>query len=61
MAYLNLILTAILLAIWIIVLVIVIKLDQSRTQSLKLINSIIQDVKVVKEDFKVIKSSLNKY
>ena len=61
MAYLNLILTAILLAIWIIVLVIVIKLDQSRTQSLKLINSIIQDVKVVKEDFKVIKSSINKY
>jgi hypothetical protein len=61
MAYLNLILTAILLAIWIIVLVIVIKLDQSRSESLKLINSIIQDVKVVKEDFKVIKSSLNKY
>lgn len=61
MAYLNLILTAILLAIWIIVLVIVIKLDQSRSESLKLINSIIQDVKVVKEDFKVIKSSINKY
>lgn len=61
MAYLNLILTAILLAIWMIVLVMVIKLDQSRSESLKLIKSIIQDVKVVKEDFKVIKSSINKY
>lgn len=61
MAYLNLILTAILLAIWIVVLIIVIKLDTSRSESLKLINSIVQDVKTVKEDFKEIKSSINKY
>ena len=61
MAYLNLILTAILLAIWIVVLIIVMKLDNSRSESLKLINSIVQDVKTVKEDFKEIKSSINKY
>jgi len=61
MAYLNLILTAILLAIWIVVLIIVMKLDTSRLESLKLINSIVQDVKTVKEDFKEIKSSINKY
>ena len=61
MAYLNLILTAILLAIWIVVLIIVMKLDTSRSESLKLINSIVQDVKTVKEDFKEIKSSINKY
>ena len=61
MAYLNLILTAILFAIWIVVLIIVMKLDTSRSESLKLINSIVQDVKTVKEDFKEIKSSINKY
>lgn len=61
MAYLNLILTAILLAIWIVVLIIIMKLDTSRSESLKLINSIVQDVKTVKEDFKEIKSSINKY
>jgi len=61
MAYLNLILTAIILVIWVMLLTYIIKLEQSRTESLNIVNEIITEVRSIKEDFKKLKSFINKY
>ena len=61
MAYINLLLLIIFITIWVFILALIYKVERIRLDSLNLIRDIAYQIKEVKQDFKDIKSSINKY
>lgn len=60
MAYINLLLLIIFITIWVFILALIYKVERIRLDSLNLIRDIAYQIKEVKQDFKDIKSSINK-